>query len=107
MKTTSTKLSESKQCITFTCDTIGKAPEVGFDWLFGFTSDLDKKLAKTGYYQRVISYDFDGKVVRNKKIPVSIEEWLQKEKMQHRRRSPATAQDGLFMSGNALNAERL
>lgn len=80
MKTTSTKLSESKQCITFTCDTIGKAPEVGFDCLFGFTSDLDKELAKTGYYQSVISYDFDGKVVRNKKIPVSIEEWLQKEK---------------------------
>lgn len=80
MKTTSTKLSESKQCVTFTCDTIGKAPQVGFDWLFGFTSDLDKELAKTGYYQHVISYNFDGKVIKNKKIPVSIEEWLQKEK---------------------------
>lgn len=80
MTTTSTKLSESKQCVTFTCDTIGKAPQVGFDWLSGFTSDLDKELAKTGYYQHVISYNFDGKVIKNKKIPVSIEEWLQKEK---------------------------
>lgn len=80
MKLTDTKLSQSNQCITFTCDTIAKAPLLGLEWFFDPSLDINKEKAKTGYYQVVKSYNFDGKLIKTKRIPISNEEWSNKEK---------------------------
>lgn len=41
MKLTNTKLSQSNQCITFTCDTIAKAPLLGLEWFFNPSMDIN------------------------------------------------------------------
>lgn len=80
MRITDAKLSKSNQCITFTCDTIAEAPKLGLMLLFSENMDYDKEKAKTGYYQIVNSYDFDGKLIKSKRIPISNEEWSNREK---------------------------
>lgn len=83
MKITSTKLSMSNQSITFTCDTTAKAPRLAVMALFDSSMDYDSYMAKrkeTGYCQLVKTYNFDGKLIKTKRIPISYDEWKEKEK---------------------------
>ncbi len=75
MKITETKLSKSNKTITFTCDTTAKAPFLFLMCMLDSSLDYETEKAKTGYYRIVNTYDFDGKLVKAKKIPVSNEEW--------------------------------
>lgn len=83
MKITSTKLSMSNQSITFTCDTTAKAPRLAVMALFDSSMDYDSYMAKrkeTGYCQLVKTYNFDGKLIKTKRVPISYDEWKEKEK---------------------------
>lgn len=80
MRITDAKLSKSNQCITFTCDTIAEAPKVGLMVLFDPSIDFNEEQAKTGYYEVVNSYDFDGKLIKTKRIPISNKEWYDRER---------------------------
>lgn len=75
MKITDAKLSKSGKTITFTCDTTAKAPFVFLMCMFDRSLDYETEKARTGYYRTVNTYDFDGKLVKAKKIPISNEEW--------------------------------
>ena len=81
MRITDTKLSQSNKSITFTCDTLAEAPTLGlFFSIFSSADEYYKLKEKVGYYQVVRTYNFDGKLIKTKKIPVSNQEWIDRER---------------------------
>ncbi len=80
MKISDAKLSKSGKTITFTCDTTAEAPFVFLMCMFDRSLDYDTEKARTGYYRTVNTYNFDGKLVKSKRIPVSNAEWEEMEK---------------------------
>lgn len=79
MKITDTKLSKSSQNITFTCDTIAGAPFILLTCMFNPSLDYETEKNKVGYYRTIKTYNFDGKLIKDKKVPISNNEWDEME----------------------------